>query len=87
MTRLTATTLFEYANDYARAAEAADKGTVYPTLREAAKHFRTSQESVEETIGDYQDSGYLGLAVGLKNGNGYASYKLRGDCRIEAYEE
>jgi hypothetical protein len=87
MKKLTPATLFDYADKYARAAEATDQGTVYPTMREATRHFRTTQDVIEETIGDYCDGGYLGLAVGFKNGNGYATYKHRGDYRIEAYKE
>ena len=87
MKKLTAAALFTWADKYARAAEAADKGTAYPTVREAAAHFRTTQDAVEETVGHYCGDGYLGLAVGFKNGNGYASYKNRGDYRIEAYKE
>jgi hypothetical protein len=87
MKKLTAAALFTWADQYARAAEAADRGTVYPTMREATKQFRTTQDAIEETVGDYCGDGYLGIAVGFKNGNGHATYKHRGDYRIEAYKD
>lgn len=87
MSKLTAAALFDYANAFARAAEAAGKATVYPTVREAARKFGTTQGAIEEVVLDYYDSGYLGLIVGFKNGNGYATYKNRGDCQVEAYAE
>jgi hypothetical protein len=78
--------LFDYADRFARAAENADKGTQYPTVRDAAKRFRVTQGAIEEACYDYQGSGYLGLIVGFKTYAGRGEYATKGACQVEAYQ-
>lgn len=87
MRTLTADYLFAYANQIARNAEAENKGTVYPTIREAARHFRVRQQDIEDACNDYTGPGYLGLIVGIRTGAGIGSYDRRGDCQVEAYKD
>lgn len=84
--RVTPDELFAYASRYARRLEAQDKGTDYPTLRQAANRFKVNYDDLEMAVEDFDSSkGYLGLAVGIRTGSGYGSYKHRGEWKIEAY--
>lgn len=85
MSKLTPETLFAFANEYARAAEAAGQGTQYPTIRAAARKFRVTQQDIEDTCGDYIGKGYMGIVAGARTGAGVYSYK-GGDRQIEAYK-
>ena len=82
---VTPATLFKYVDKFARRHENTGKGTVYPTLRQTAKHFRTTISEIEEVADDYCELGYLGLVVGVGiPGAGYADL-LRGQWQVEAY--
>ena len=78
--------LFRYADRYARRNERAGKGTKYPTVRQAAKRFRTTQANVVETVeGAYIENVYFELAVAIGiPGVGHAALE-GGDQLIEAY--
>lgn len=82
---MTPSELLKYADRLARAAENQQKGTVYPSVRQAAKHFRVTQGAIEDACHDYQGDGYLGLAVGIQTGSGHGTYASKGDCLVEAY--
>lgn len=83
---LTPQALFDYANTYARQAEAADKGTQYPTLRQVARHFRVTHDQIEDACNDWDSrEGYLGIAVGFRTASGWAEYATRGEQLVEAY--
>lgn len=77
--------LFDYANKSARLAESKGLGTVYPTVRQAARHFKVKQADIQEACDDFSGDSYLGLIVGFKNSSGWASIDHLGDCQIEAY--
>lgn len=82
--------LFAYANRYARRAEAADRGTQYPTFRQAAKRFGVSLDAIEQACENYQGGGYMKPATGLGVGNnvgmrGTATFATRGEWLVEAY--
>lgn len=86
MTAISPQALFDYANAFARKAETQDRGTQYPTVREAAKHFRVSQEKISDACEDWDTKGgYLGIAVGFRTGAGWGEYPNKGDCLVEAY--
>lgn len=82
---LTPKDLFDWANEYARASEAAGHGTRYPTLRMAARRYGTSQERIEELLEEGTDEGYLGLVVGIRTASGVGVFETRGECLVEAY--
>lgn len=83
---LTPDTLFRYAVGVATRAEQAGKSTVWPTLRQCAKRFRTTVAVVEEVADCGIDNGYLGIAsaVGVQ-GLGTAEIEPRGAWLVEAY--
>jgi hypothetical protein len=83
---ISAQALFDFASDYARRSEAADKGTQYPTLRVVARRFRVTHDQIEDACNEWDSKeGYLGIAVGFRTGAGWGSYANRGDCLVEAY--
>ncbi len=82
--------LFRYADRYARRAEAAGKGTQYPTFRMAAKRFRVPMDEIEQACADYQGDGYMQPATGYGVGGnvgmrGAARIATRGEWLVEAY--
>jgi hypothetical protein len=79
--------IFNYANNYARRAEANGEGTQYPTVRQTAKRFKTTQQAVIDTCEDWQGDGYLGVAVGLRIGSGTYEIESQGDYEVEAYND
>lgn len=82
---VTPSDLFEYANTYARNAEAEGRGTKYPTVREAARHFHVSQSSIREVCDDWQGDGYMQLATAIRVGAAVGAIDIPGDHLIEAY--
>jgi hypothetical protein len=83
---ITPQALFDYASDFARKAEAADKGTQYPTLREVARRFRVTHDQIESACHDWDSKeGYLDIAVGFRTYSGWGAFSNRGDCLVEAY--
>jgi hypothetical protein len=63
------------------AAEYADKPwTEWPTVREIAKRFKTTQNSI---ISIAEDSEELDLIVGMRCGNGMGEFDNKGDYKIE----
>lgn len=90
-TEINATALWKWARAYAARAVAAEKGTVYPTFREATKRFRCSLDDVENVIGDDIEDvdvpePYLGIGVGFGvNGGGVHWFEARGEYVVEAY--
>jgi len=58
----------------------------YPTVREAAKHFRTTQRAVIDACEDWQGDGYMKPATGIKVGSGIGSFDRQGDYLVEAYK-
>lgn len=82
---LTASALFEWADRYARRQEKADRGTVYPTLRQAARRFGARLDDIEDAADQGVDDGYLGIAVAM-GVQGVGHYDLsRADRLVEAY--
>lgn len=85
---LTADVLFTYANDFARAEEAAGNGTTYPTFDMAAKHFGVSLRKIEVACEDRTEQGYLAPAVARgRPGFGIGAIDRKGDWLVEAYPE
>ena len=82
---LTPEELFDWANEYARRSEASGRGTRYPTLRMATRRYGVSQARIEELLDEGTDSGYLGLATGVRTTSGVGNIEPRGDCLVEAY--
>lgn len=80
--------LFQYATEYARQAEADDKGTKYPTFREVARRFRVNHDAIEQACDDWdQSQGYMKPAVGVRAGNSVGSFATKGQWLVEAYSE
>lgn len=77
--------LFKYAASYAGESEAAGRGTQYPTVREAARHFRVTQVEISDQCDDWQGDGYMKLATGIRVGSSVGSFENLGDCLVEAY--
>lgn len=83
---LTADTLFHYANDFARAAEATGEGTSYPTFEMAASHFGTSIRKIEQACEEHTELGYLAPAVARgRPGVGIGKIDRKADWLVEAY--
>lgn len=64
----------------------AENGHPFPTVREAAKRFHTSQQAVLDACDDWQGDGYMQPAVGLRSGSGVGVFERTGDYLVEAYE-
>lgn len=82
--------VFRYAERFASRAEAAGRGTQWPTLQQAARRFRCRISDVEEAVEGSSLDGdhYFGIAVAVGiSGVGYAPHDHRGECQIEAYGE
>jgi hypothetical protein len=73
--------LFDYASTYPKT-----PGRVYPTVREAAKHFRVTQQAIIDACEDWQGDGYMRPATGMKVGNGIGTFDRKGDYLVEAYK-
>lgn len=84
--RLTADSLFRYARSFARRSEAADRGTKFPTFRQAARRFKVRLAEVEDACNDYVGAGYMKPAVGVRSGSGVAVFESMGDWLVEAYD-
>lgn len=79
--------LFRYADKFAKRNEAAGKGTVYPTLRQAASRFRCRLDDIENACESYIGEGYLGVACGIGiQGVGAALIEHRSNWLVEAYK-
>jgi hypothetical protein len=83
---LTPDALFDYAMEFARESDEAERNDRYPTFQQAAQHFRTSLVKIEEACADYIGDGYLRPAVGLKNHSGFGTYEKKSDWLVEAYD-
>ena len=57
---MTAAGLYRWANRYRHRNEAAGQGTQYPTVRQAMRRFRVTQQQVLDVVADKH-----GLAMGL----------------------
>ena len=74
--------LYQWTRDYYR------KHGTDPTVRQAAKHFRVTQDEVLDAVNDYHgnNSKYFGVAVGVQiQGVGYYEERCTGKYTIEAY--
>jgi len=60
---MTPEALHQYARRFAKRHEAAGKGTVWPTLQQCAKRFRTTVSKVEEMVEESENN--LDLLVGI----------------------
>lgn len=79
--------LFQYADQYARKAEAEGQGTQYPTFRQTARRFRVSHAAIEQACDDWdQTKGYLVPAVGVRCGAAIGTFASKGDWLVEAYK-
>ena len=83
--KLTPEALFGYACKSAKASEDADRGTQYPTFRQAARHFRVRLSEIEDACQDYQGDGYMKPATGFRTFSGHGSFEHQGDWLVEAY--
>ena len=81
---MTAQDLFDYAATHSWLSEQAGEGTQFPTVRACASHFKAFQQEIEDIISDGVNSGYLGLAVAMRAGNGIVDLEL-GDQLVEAF--
>ena len=77
--------LFTYAVKFCKDAEASDMGSQYPTFRQVSRRFKVSYDEIEQACEDWQGQGYMTPAVGFRLGNGFASFKTRGEHLVEAY--
>jgi len=73
--------LYQWAKDYY------EKNSTEPTVRQATKRFKVTQDDIVSAIEDYQgDGNYFGLAIGVQiQGYGYYEEKYVGKYTIEAY--
>jgi hypothetical protein len=89
MKQVNADALFDYAMAFCKASEEKDRGSDYPTFREAAKKFKVRISDIEEAVetfhNDNQDERYMDAIVGVRCGAGIAPYNRVGDYKIEAY--
>lgn len=87
---LTAASLFDYCDGFARRAEAAGRGTEWPSVREVKRRFPGSTyQDIEDAIANYTGPGYMGLATGTGitgAGTGHAAIARQNDHSVEAYE-
>jgi hypothetical protein len=58
--------LFDYASGFKHPHQS------YPTVREAAKHFNTTQKAVLDACDDWHGDGYMRPATGFRIGTGLA---------------
>lgn len=72
--------LFAFASGFAQTQRS------YPSVRDAARHFRTSQQAVLDACDDWHGEGYMQPAVGLRSGCGVGVFESPGDYLVEAYE-
>lgn len=81
--------LFDYAVAFCKESESKDRGSDYPTFREAAKKFKVRisdiQDVVETFHNDNQDERYMDAMVGVRCGAGIAAFNRVGDYKVEAY--
>jgi len=81
--------LFDYATAFCKESEAKDRGSDYPTFREAAKKFKVRisdiQDALENFRNDNQDERYMDAMVGMRCGAGIVSFERMGDYKVEAY--
>jgi hypothetical protein len=73
--------LFDYASAYPET-----PGRIYPTVREAAQHFRVTQQSILDACDDWCGDGYMKPATGIRVGSGVGSFDRIGDYLVEAYK-
>lgn len=75
-----------YADAFATRHERRDKGTIYPTVRQAAKRFKCRQQDVLDCIDGCVPEGfeYFDIAVGMRTGSGVGDFDNEGDYLIEA---
>lgn len=79
--------LFEYANQFARQAEADGRGTQYPTFQIVAKRFRINHETIEQACDDFdQANAYMKPAVGVRCGCAVGTFDRKGQWLVEAYK-
>jgi hypothetical protein len=84
---LTRERLFTYASKFTRRHERHGEGTIYPTMRQAAKYFGVSIDQIEEVADEgLEGERYLGLATAVRAGSGVANIEPRGAWLVEAYE-
>jgi len=73
--------LYQWAKEYY------EKHETEPTVRQATKRFRVTQDDIIDAVGDYWGEGeYFGINVGIQI-PGYGHYEERyvGNYTIEAY--
>lgn len=76
--------LFTYAVQFCQKAEADGQGTKHPTFRQVSRRFKVNYDQIEQACEDWQGDGYLTPAVGIRSGNGYATFATRGEHLVEA---
>ena len=87
-TRIDPQKLFSYSDRFAARHETKGEGTVYPTVRQAAKRFRCSYDDIQDAVDSFDGEGYLGIAVAIGiPGSGYDKITPDGDRPIEAYHD
>ncbi len=78
--KMTPQELFEYASGFKHPHRS------HPTVREAAKHFRTTQQAVLDACEDWHGDGYMRPATGFRVGSGVGTFERAGDYLVEAYK-
>ena len=90
MKQLTNQNLFDYASKFAARSEKKGHGTQYPTVRQAAKYFRTTNKAICNAVEDSNlrdANAYFGLAPAIRvPGKGNYELKNQGEWIIEAYK-
>lgn len=76
---MTGQDLFDYASRFTHPHRA------YPTVREAAAHFGTTQRTILTACEDWTGDGYMRPATGFRVGSSVGSFGRSGDYLIEAY--
>lgn len=72
--------LFDFASSFSHPLRS------YPTVWEAAKHFRTTHQAVIDACEDWEGDGYMRPATGFRVGSGVGSFERSGDYLVEAYK-
>ena len=84
---LQATMIAKWADAFTSRHERSGRGTVCPTVRQAARRFRVKQREILECVDGVGDLpvgfDYFGIAVGMRVGSGIGEFDCEGDYLIE----
>lgn len=77
--------LYTYAVQFCHDAEATGQGSKYPTFRQVATRFNVTYEQILQACDNWQGDACMAPAVGLRSGDGVATFSARGEHMFEAY--